>query len=110
MRRKPDSHEEVVTDLYDLVSKEFRGQTGIIYTITVKDADALSSDLRARGIKCGPYHASLEPETRYPCRSMLTNPSEWVLANRFDVNFGVSGSRFAGAKSTESGARESTKS
>lgn len=43
---------------------EFRGQSGIIYTMTIKDAEELAKDLRARGIKVAPYHAQLEPEAR----------------------------------------------
>lgn len=43
---------------------EFAGQSGIIYTMTIKDAEELSKDLRARGIKAAAYHAQLDPEAR----------------------------------------------
>lgn len=42
----------------------FEGKSGIIYTTTIKDAEQLTTDLRARRLKVGCYHAVLEPEFR----------------------------------------------
>lgn len=64
VRPKPSSHEEFVDDLAKLLTNDFRGQSGIIYTMTIKDAEKLSTDLRQKGVKVRQYHAMLEPEHR----------------------------------------------
>ena len=64
VRQKPETQEELMSTLHSMMNSEFAGQSGIIYTLTVKDSESLSADLRNRGVRCGPYHASLDPEYR----------------------------------------------
>ena len=47
-----------------MLEKEFQGQSGIIYTMTIKDAEKLASDLRSVGLRVAPYHAQLDPDVR----------------------------------------------
>lgn len=47
-----------------MLQKEFKGQSGIIYTMTIKDAEQLAGDLRSRGLRVAPYHAQLEADVR----------------------------------------------
>jgi ATP-dependent DNA helicase Q1 len=40
------------------------GESGIIYTTTIKEVETLTEELRMRGIKAGSYHAQMEPPSR----------------------------------------------
>jgi len=64
VRLKPEGVEEQVALLAGLVGGQYRGQSGIIYTTTVKEVDTLAEALRKRGLKAGGYHAQLEPPSR----------------------------------------------
>jgi len=58
---KPEGAEEQMGLLERLVGKEFKGQTGIIYTTTVKEVETIAGELRKRGLRVGAYHAQMEP-------------------------------------------------
>ena len=47
-----------------LLQNRFHGQSGIIYTTSVKDSDQLASELRQQDCRVASYHASLEPADR----------------------------------------------
>ena len=75
VRLKPETQEEQLALLVKLVEThspphwyliyqvgtDFRGQSGIIYTTTVKEVETIAGELRKRGLKVGAYHAQLEP-------------------------------------------------
>ena len=48
----------------ELLQNRFHGQSGIIYTTSVKDCDQLASELRQQNCRVASYHASLEPADR----------------------------------------------
>ena len=58
---KPEGAEEQMGLLERLVGKEFKDQTGIIYTTTVKEVETIAGELRKRGLRVGAYHAQMEP-------------------------------------------------
>ena len=62
---KPESAEEMVDQVAELLQGEFSGQSGIIYTLSIKDTEQLSEELSKKGVKALPYHASLEAASRY---------------------------------------------
>ena len=64
VRSKPENAEENYDYLAGLVTGEFRGGSGIIYSTTVKEVETLYTELKNRGVKVGPYHAQMEPEAR----------------------------------------------
>ena len=87
VRLKPDSQEEVTATLHELLTQEFSGQSGIIYTLSIKDTESLSADLKIRGIKCGPYHAQLDAEHRSKVhRKWLCGDYQLVIAT---IAFGM---------------------
>ena len=47
VRQKEDCKES----LEKLLTQEFKGQSGIIYTLTIKDVETLTNHFRSRGIK-----------------------------------------------------------
>jgi len=58
---KPEGASEQHDLLERLVGREFKGQSGIIYTTTVKEVETIAGELRKRGLKVGAYHAQMEP-------------------------------------------------
>ncbi|TRY68473.1 hypothetical protein TCAL_09653 [Tigriopus californicus] len=64
VRAKPSNTEDCIRELVQMLSEEFRNQSGIIYTLTIKDVETLAKDLKTQGIKAAPYHASLEAKQR----------------------------------------------
>jgi len=64
VRLKPESATDCQDQLAELLSTEFRNQSGIIYTTTVKEVETLADALRAKGLRVGAYHAQMEPPER----------------------------------------------
>ena len=73
---KPEGAEEQMGLLERLVGKEFKGQTGIIYTTTVKEVETIAGELRKRGLRVGAYHAQMEPPE---ARSKVHRCLLWLL-------------------------------
>lgn len=64
VRRKPAEKELCLSMLANLLKHRFSGKSGIIYTTTIKDAEELTTDLKARGLRVGCYHAMLDADFR----------------------------------------------
>ncbi|XP_013169523.1 PREDICTED: ATP-dependent DNA helicase Q1-like [Papilio xuthus] len=61
---KPTSQEECVTILEKLLKFRYKGESGIIYTNSIKECQDLAEELRKRGLKVGCYHAQMEACSR----------------------------------------------
>lgn len=61
---KPTSQDECMLILEKLLKGRYKGQSGIIYAHSIKDAEDIAEKLRKRGLKVGCYHANLEAATR----------------------------------------------
>ncbi|XP_065558545.1 ATP-dependent DNA helicase Q1-like isoform X2 [Artemia franciscana] len=87
VRPKPASHKECVDELEKLLTTKYRGQSGIIYSTSIKDTEELMKDLRSRGLKVGCYHANLSPEMRSKChQKWISNYYQAVIAT---IAFGM---------------------
>lgn len=64
VRRKPTDKDTCLAMIENLLKNRFKDKSGIIYTTTIKDAEQLTTDLRALGLKVGCYHAMLEADYR----------------------------------------------
>lgn len=64
VRRKPTDKDTCLAMIENLLKNRFKDKSGIIYTTTIKDAEQLTTDLRAVGLKVGCYHAMLEADYR----------------------------------------------
>ena len=51
VRPKPEKQEDCLDLFESLLKQEFKGQSGIIYALTIKDVETLTKDLRARNIR-----------------------------------------------------------
>ena len=61
---KPSDTEAVYDLLADLLKNRYAGQSGIIYTFSIKDTETLVSELLQRDCRVRPYHAQLEANQR----------------------------------------------
>lgn len=61
---KPTSQEECIKILEKLLKYRYKGESGIIYTNSIKDCEDLAQELRKRGLKVCCYHANMEAESR----------------------------------------------
>ncbi|XP_023290637.1 ATP-dependent DNA helicase Q1 isoform X3 [Orussus abietinus] len=87
VRRKPVDKDTCLAMLENLLKCRFEGKSGIIYTTTIKDAEQLTDDLRARGLKVGCYHAMLEADFRSKVHSKwLSGDYQAVVAT---IAFGL---------------------
>ncbi|XP_065332514.1 ATP-dependent DNA helicase Q1-like [Cloeon dipterum] len=64
VRPKTAVQKDWLDEVANLLSAEFKGQSGIIYALSIKDTEELATGLRERNIKAGWYHASMSPELR----------------------------------------------
>ena len=52
---------EVLDNMAGLILQSYKGQTGIVYTLSRKGCEDLAEKLRAKGIKAHHFHASMDP-------------------------------------------------
>lgn len=84
---KPSSPSECVDELEKLLKGQFKDQSGIIYTLSIKDTEELAKELRGRDIKVAPYHAQLPSELRSKIhRKWVENIYQVVVAT---IAFGM---------------------
>jgi superfamily II DNA helicase RecQ len=64
VRTKASSQEECLQELEELLKTRYSGQSGIIYTTSIKDCEQLMHGLRNRKLRVGCYHANLDAALR----------------------------------------------
>jgi ATP-dependent DNA helicase Q1 len=64
VRKKPPGYKNQVEEMAKIIKKEFPKQCGIVYTLSRKDSDQVSDDLRCQGIKAGSYHSDVSTAQR----------------------------------------------
>lgn len=67
---KPPEKEEQYKLLAHLALDRYKNQTGIIYTLSINDAEDLAKELAQRGVRARPYHARMVADRR---DKVLTN-------------------------------------
>lgn len=84
---KPSESEAVYDLLADLLKNRYAGQSGIIYTFSIKDTETLVSELLQRDCKVRAYHASLEANQRSAVyQKWMSNQIQAVVAT---IAFGL---------------------
>lgn len=84
---KPPENEAVFDLLANLLLNRYKGQSGIIYTFSIKDTETLTSELLQRDCKVRPYHAQLEPSQRTKVyQNWMSNQIQAVVAT---IAFGL---------------------
>lgn len=61
---KPSSQEDCLGILEKLLKYRYKGESGIIYTHSIKDSEEIAEGLRKRGLRVGCYHANIDAESR----------------------------------------------
>lgn len=63
---RPKGSNPAATDsIADLINSKYRNITGIVYTISRKQAEDVATKLSERGIKARHYHAAIEPQEKH---------------------------------------------
>ncbi|XP_076287157.1 ATP-dependent DNA helicase Q1 [Lasioglossum baleicum] len=89
VRRKPAEKETCLAMVENLLKTRFKDKSGIIYTTTIKDAEQLTTDLRALGLKVGCYHAMLEADYRSDVYSKWISGKYQVVVATIAFGLGI---------------------
>ena len=89
VRTKPENAEENYDYIAGLVTGEFKGGSGIIYSTTVKEVETLYSELKKRSVKIGPYHAQMEPQARSRVHRMWSAGDIQVIVATVAFGMGI---------------------
>lgn len=73
--------------LAKLLNEDFKSESGIIYTTTIKESEQLAAGLRNKGLQVRQYHAELDKERRTVIhKKWINNEYQVVVAT---VAFGM---------------------
>lgn len=86
---KPADKQEVYEMLGDLLKNRYAGQSGIIYTYSVKDTEDIAAELHKRGIKAKPYYSDLQAERRTKIHENWLNGSIQVVVATISFGMGI---------------------
>ncbi|KAJ8392310.1 hypothetical protein AAFF_G00076740 [Aldrovandia affinis] len=87
VRIKNVNSEHAMEDISKLILEKYKDQSGIIYTFSQKDAEALAEGLRKKGIVAQPYHSNMEAADKSRVHQQWTaNKVQVVVAT---VAFGM---------------------
>ncbi|XP_036614992.1 ATP-dependent DNA helicase Q1 [Trichosurus vulpecula] len=64
VRQKPSNTEDFIEDIVKLINGRYKGQSGIIYCFSQKDAEQVTASLQKLGIQAGAYHANMESKDK----------------------------------------------
>ena len=96
VRCKPETKEGVVKDIVAYIKENNKGESGIIYTFSKKEANEVAKGLCSNGIIAKPYHGDVKDATKTQVqRSWMNNKTQVVVAtiafglgiNKPDVRF-----------------------
>ncbi|KAM4036580.1 LOW QUALITY PROTEIN: ATP-dependent DNA helicase Q1 [Anomaloglossus baeobatrachus] len=87
VRPKPSSSNDFIEEIVKLINGRYKGQSGIIYCFSQKDAEQVTMSLQKLGIRAGTYHANMEPRDKTKVHTLWTeNKLQVVVAT---VAFGM---------------------
>ncbi|XP_059182385.1 ATP-dependent DNA helicase Q1 [Centropristis striata] len=87
VRIKDSCYDASISDIACLIKNRYKDRSGIVYVFSQKDAEAVSSELKKRGILAYPYHAHMDPEDKSRIHtSWSSNKIQVVVAT---VAFGM---------------------
>lgn len=61
---KPDSSKALIAHMLHIIRGGFKGQCGIVYCLSQRDAEEVARQLGDEGVRCLPYHAGLNDAYR----------------------------------------------
>ncbi|XP_069618873.1 ATP-dependent DNA helicase Q1 isoform X2 [Ranitomeya imitator] len=87
VRPKPSSSNDFIEEIVKLINGRYKGQSGIIYCFSQKDAEQVTMNLQKLGVRAGTYHANMEPRDKTKVHTLWTeNKIQVVVAT---VAFGM---------------------
>ncbi|KAG6447068.1 ATP-dependent DNA helicase Q1 [Manduca sexta] len=87
--KKPTSQDECISIIENLLKHRYRGETGIIYTNSIKDSEDIAIELTKRGLKVGCYHANLDANDRTKVHTKWHEKKYQALAATVAFGMGI---------------------
>lgn len=93
---KDDNSENVVKEMVEFIKKKHRNNSGIVYTLSKKDANSVAEKMRNLGITAKAYHSDVSESAKNSIhKSWMNNKTQVVVAtiafglgiNKPDVRF-----------------------
>lgn len=87
VRVKDSNNDASISDIASLIKNRYKGQSGIVYVFSQKDAESVSAELQKKDILAYPYHANMNPDDKSRVhRKWTSNKIQVVVAT---VAFGM---------------------
>lgn len=86
---KPAEKSKMYELLVKLLKIRYLGQTGIIYTLSIKDTEVIAAELVKKGIQARPYHAQLNAERRTRTQTKWLDGSIQVIVATIAFGMGI---------------------
>eukprot|EP00477_Mikrocytos_mackini_P000912 GAHX01000979.1.p1 GENE.GAHX01000979.1~~GAHX01000979.1.p1 ORF type:complete len:1088 (-),score=240.76 GAHX01000979.1:113-3376(-) len=79
----------IIDDISELIQNRYTNDSGIIYCLSRKDCEKVSSELSKKGIACCYYHAGLSNEEREKIQSGWSNDEFTVIVATVAFGMGI---------------------
>ncbi|XP_012679988.2 ATP-dependent DNA helicase Q1 isoform X3 [Clupea harengus] len=89
VRYKDPLNEDSVSQIASLIKSRYKDQSGIVYVLSQKDAESVSTELQKNGISAQPYHANLEPSYKSRVHKQWTNKKIQVVVATVAFGMGI---------------------
>ncbi|XP_046543863.1 ATP-dependent DNA helicase Q1-like isoform X2 [Haliotis rubra] len=89
VRPKPSAQKDSMDEIQELIKSRFRGQSGIVYCFSRKDAEEVTMELQKRGIKAGCYHGDLSSKERSRVHKLWTASQIHVVVATVAFGMGI---------------------
>ncbi|XP_076450110.1 ATP-dependent DNA helicase Q1-like isoform X2 [Babylonia areolata] len=89
VRPKPSSQEEVITDMGNLISRQFSKQSGIVYCFSQKESEEVARGLQKYGIKSLCYHANIPAKERSRVHQLWSSDQIQVVVATVAFGMGI---------------------
>nr|XP_018669737.1 ATP-dependent DNA helicase Q1 [Ciona intestinalis] len=89
VREKPNTNDDVIKDIVQLINSNFKNQPGIIYCFSRKNCAEVASSLNKRGIKSSEYHAQLTPDDKTKVHHMWSDNNIQVICATIAFGMGI---------------------
>ncbi|KAK7098730.1 ATP-dependent DNA helicase Q1-like [Littorina saxatilis] len=86
---KPSSQEEALNDMHDIINRNFRQQSGIVYCFSQKETAEVAEGLSKRGVRSMCYHASLPSKQRSHVHQLWTSNQIQVVVATVAFGMGI---------------------
>lgn len=85
----PKKSKTIIDEIEKIIKDDHEGQSGIIYCLSKKDCESVSSELSERGFKCNHYHAGLTSEKKKLIQNQWLNDELQFICATIAFGMGI---------------------